>query len=150
MLYHGARHFNPRSLTGATRRQEQAVTFMSISIHAPLRERRKNPLPADCWSAISIHAPSRERLPRCKIISFSFLFQSTLPRGSDLSLLASAIFRHTDFNPRSLAGATWTIWNEWFRDEFQSTLPRGSDISVLKIIRIKRDFNPRSLAGATG
>ena len=35
------RHFNPRSLTGATRSRQWAVRCMHISIHAPLRERHR-------------------------------------------------------------------------------------------------------------
>ena len=76
-----------------------------ISIHAPSRERPLVMLLAFCTIAISIHAPSRER--PC--------FHS---RKISLS----------NFNPRSLAGATC--------GSFKSrTTPE--------------DFNPRSLAGAT-
>ena len=49
------------SAWGAIRRQEQAVTFMSISIHAPSRERLPPLYPPQDCSLISIHAPSRER-----------------------------------------------------------------------------------------
>ena len=54
-------------------------------------------------------------------------FQSTLPRGSDVSGLS----RKESFAP------------------FQSTLPRGSDVSEEKSYSRFLDFNPRSLAGAT-
>ncbi len=55
------------------------------------------------------------------------LFQSTLPRGSDI-LTCGALKNEGNFNPRSLAGAT-----------IRRFLSR----------RCKYDFNPRSLAGAT-
>ena len=76
-------------------------------------------------------------------------FQSTLPRGSDSSAargslraadfnprsLAGATFREAfqiqrwyDFNPRSLAGATMVSVGDFSSELFQSTLPRGSDI----------------------
>ena len=58
---------------------------------------------------------------------FLFLFQSTLPRGSDqiFRTLQASI---RDFNPRSLAGAT------------------RADLTYQQGIN---NFNPRSLAGAT-
>ena len=77
----------------------------------------------------------------------------------------------TDFNPRSLAGATSRHASICFLSEFQSTLPRGSDIrfapwerklyisihapsrerhmDARQITYPSSDFNPRSLAGAT-
>ena len=98
--------------------------------------------------SISIHAPSRERPLTRPIIQPCSVFQSTLPRGSDrllfdhfqamcgISIHAPSRERHSrqhlrlpfsDFNPRSLAGATVvTITREPFLI-FQSTLPRGSD-----------------------
>ena len=76
-------HFNPRSLAGATRHYLQRLLAVLISIHAP----------------------SRERLMAIMIVRFDFIFQSTLPRGSDN---VSPIFY------------TSIIL-------FQSTLPRGSD-----------------------
>ena len=78
-------NFNPRSLAGATYSNEPDWGNGSISIHAPSRER-----PHDLWDAleylkISIHAPSRER-------------HHAVPRLKNLK---------SNFNPRSLAGATW-------------------------------------------
>ena len=56
----------------------------------------------------------------------------------------------SDFNPRSLAGATceqgYSVENI---AEFQSTLPRGSDLLHKAKYEVNIDFNPRSLAGAT-
>ena len=54
---------------------------------------------------ISIHAPSRERQTLYKRDLQLFIFQSTLPRGSDSSR-SYRPFRSGNFNPRSLAGAT--------------------------------------------
>ena len=77
------------------------------------------------------------------------LFQSTLPRGSDIhsSVLASLLFKN--FNPRSLAGATIDARGGTRYTEFQSTLPRGSDSNIVKRDTRQSNFNPRSLAGAT-
>ena len=107
-------HFNPRSLTGATFDIHVFSTQISISIHAPSRERR-------CCS-ISIGIPH--------------IFQSTLPRGSDCnSLLVKSYY--VNFNPRSLAGATGRCCHRGLPCRFQSTLPRGSDVifATFKILR---------------
>ena len=55
-------YFNPRSLAGATIADTCRFRFVKISIHAP----------------------SRERLARSPRLRSSILFQSTLPRGSDV------------------------------------------------------------------
>ena len=100
-------------------------------------------------TCISIHAPSRERLIVLMLKHYIFLFQSTLPRGSDYSA-GDRGKNFTDFNPRSLAGATTTEWDfVGKRYKFQSTLPRGSDLSRTYEIFYRGNFNPRSLAGAT-
>ena len=77
------RHFNPRSLAGATidclaenaaklfqstlprgsdRRWKKRLSTATISIHAPSRERRLKIMYPCAMQRISIHAPSRERL----------------------------------------------------------------------------------------
>ena len=56
----------------------------------------------------------------------------------------------SDFNPRSLAGAT--PYGQSFSsvgDRFQSTLPCGSDLLLSFQPLAIDNFNPRSLAGAT-
>ena len=99
----------------------------TISIHAPSRERHKHSTNHFPCNLISIHAPSRERLSLA-YSSFSIsLFQSTLPRGSDLPA-GCLIDTPVNFNPRSLAGATKR--------------------SIREICNYLY-FNPRSLAGAT-
>ena len=98
-------YFNPRSLAGATQLRFQQIRLIFISIHAP----------------------SRERLLSVEAVTQTILFQSTLPRGSDL---ASFVLRHgvsisihapsrerhiSALHQRHIIG-------------FQSTLPRGSDL----------------------
>ena len=99
------RHFNPRSLAGATHFLDLTSLLNSISIHAPSRERRR-------LSSVS---------------SVMHGFQSTLPRGSDRG--EKFYWKNfTDFNPRSLAGATTNcLCCKRVPNVFQSTLPRGSD-----------------------
>ena len=79
------RNFNPRSLAGATPERSNVIHDYHISIHAPSRERPSAPIPG-----------------RRDILTF----QSTLPRGSDHQTNAANISSTTNFNPRSLAGAT--------------------------------------------
>ena len=99
------RHFNPRSLAGATGETKAVKDVLKISIHAPSRERLGWTFGDQDVYLISIHAPSRERLqgfsPSVRLRDFNprslagatmvrqkkchllFIFQSTLPRGSD-------------------------------------------------------------------
>ncbi len=56
------RHFNPRSLAGATANVGQYISNLVISIHAPSRERQNYKYNIFSIIRISIHAPSRERL----------------------------------------------------------------------------------------
>ena len=76
-------NFNPRSLAGATVKAVMDRMIASISIHAPLRERLVKGNWDKAVKYISIHAPLRERHYRLS-------------------------WKHpwTNFNPRSLAGAT--------------------------------------------
>ena len=97
---------------------------------------------------ISIHAPSRERQYAPGRIRVKAKFQSTLPRGSD-KLSITFRFTQSDFNPRSLAGATTQFKLNQASSKFQSTLPRGSDRRCLHLWYRRCNFNPRSLAGAT-
>ena len=122
-----------------------------ISIHAPSRERQRwyltcysgwnfNPRSLagatdiskaiERYGAISIHAPSRERPSTASLSCSTGIFQSTLPRGSDLiatrafpggisiSIHAPSRERHFHVNSRG------------YCCKFQSTLPRGSDSRV--------------------
>ena len=192
----GINNFNPRSLAGATVHGVQAgckaVQFQStlprgsdknrrclaavhrdISIHAPSRERQIVSKQYQTHKKISIHAPSRERHEYRKYHANQQLFQSTLPRGSDMHFVArwQAVFVisiHAPSRERQLAA--WPICAS--SRKFQSTLPRGSDrfavalaciILLISIHAPSRErhwrrgqyapavanFNPRSLAGAT-
>ena len=98
---------------------------------------------------ISIHAPLRERRRRKIFMHKAELFQSTLPCGSDSSLQSLTSLKPY-FNPRSLAGATMSEFFTptgfcisihaplrerprqslylCFTSQFQSTLPCGSDL----------------------
>ena len=98
-------HFNPRSLAGATL---YAIVTRALS-------------------GISIHAPLRERQCRTSGKSGTYIFQSTLPCGSDL-------------------GPDGHVPQDQL---FQSTLPCGSDQRQWYDNRHACYFNPRSLAGAT-
>ena len=119
--------FNPRSLAGATRIQLRPSVCKSISIHAPSRERPLTLPYTRSVIAISIHAPSRERPSATSFIRLATVFQSTLPRGSDLGfsnkfaddleISIHAPSRERHHHPKRNDDD----------EEFQSTLPRGSD-----------------------
>ena len=102
-------YFNPRSLAGATKAVRVSSNEFEISIHAPSRERRQQP-GQGAESTCNFNPRSLAGATPSKSLAFlTFLFQSTLPRGSD---------RRQDMD-------RVTIWL------FQSTLPRGSDAAVL-------------------
>ena len=108
-------NFNPRSLAGATQNPTLLLSTATISIHAPSRERPR--------LMIGLYAVS--------------IFQSTLPRGSDARNTACKS-TCSNFNPRSLAGATAVISSSIFSLKFQSTLPRGSDVKQLLESRVQQ------------
>ena len=119
-------NFNPRSLAGATADKTLKYIYITISIHAPLRERHDVLRGYQQPAPISIHAPLRER---------------RRPPPDTHS--------EVHFNPRSLAGATCGIVLDTSygyisihaplrerpllqalmpeQPAFQSTLPCGSD-----------------------
>ena len=73
---------------GSDQQEMQRQQEMQISIHAPSRERQMDIAQRLVLIRISIHAPSRERLI-CRLFAFcQIVFQSTLPRGSDLRLFS--------------------------------------------------------------
>ena len=143
-------YFNPRSLAGATSPFGTQKTLRNISIHAPSRER-----PSTCFVTVPITVfqstlPRGSDLHQNRYCQKSIQFQSTLPRGSDNKRLAARPTVFQDFNPRSLAGATTATGINFIISLFQSTLPRGSDSATEeKSYSRFLDFNPRSLAGAT-
>ena len=164
-------YFNPRSLAGASTLLVARLCNRVISIHAPSRERvgfrnaignsidfnprslagaNVEPFSKYGMGAISIHAPSRERLMTLYGSLPTWIFQSTLPRGSEDPHELEGILRE-NFNPRSLAGAINVAKDRDltapisihapsreraggrktmnFDALFQSTLPRGSESS---------------------
>ena len=100
------KHFNPRSLTGATLFDENYVVMEYISIHAPSRERRLLFDHFQAMCGISIHAPSRERL------------YIAMRHNKTLSISIHAPSRERPSQPY-LSNST--------HQKFQSTLPHGSD-----------------------
>ena len=62
-----------------------------ISIHAPSRERPGYFIFSSVHRNISIHAPSRERLKLMIGPFVAFIFQSTLPHGSDWLILPKSL-----------------------------------------------------------
>ena len=106
---------------------EEYKTHENISIHAPLRERPLKKGADPNFVKISIHAPLRERRYGMVYTSKTRSFQSTLPYGSDSDIKVTCTGFH-DFNPRSLTGATFSQTPQGSPlSEFQSTLPYGSD-----------------------
>ena len=110
---------------GATVRAEKAEASLTVSIHAPVWERRR----------------IKTDTIRTK------LFQSTLPCGSDPAKAAS--------DPSLAVSIHAPVWERqityFFRGvftPFQSTLPCGSDFLFIFFLRL-RGFNPRSRVGAT-
>ena len=101
---------------------------LTISIHAPSRERRQASTDNGSFGRISIHAPSRERL--CK--------HSNYHRTP------------SDFNPRSLAGATVIDVAEDKSTVISIHAPSRERRFFFRTCNGAKDFNPRSLAGATG
>ena len=126
-LTESVRDFNPRSLTGATSYWDNRLVSDFISIHAPSRERQK-------------FSPLLRRLT---------LFQSTLPHGSDHSLLLQGL-QYLYFNPRSLTGATNYLHCVLCNDTCISIHAPSRERPQANIRRSVFDnFNPRSLTGAT-
>ena len=109
-----------------------ASYFLAISIHAPSRERRFRHAAAAATQDISIHAPSRER--RVTGLIFIMLECISIHAPSrERPQEEKSYSRFLDFNPRSLAGATFRTRQMKVGVLFQSTLPRGSDIAFAKI-----------------
>ena len=97
--------FNPRSRVGATRTLQRIREKYIVSIHAPAWERPVVLAGKRRAQTVSIHAPAWERQPSISSLTTLSLFQSTLPRGSDVAVTASSAALKC-FNPRSRVGAT--------------------------------------------
>ena len=119
-----------------------------MSIHAPLRGRRRRGKRTGRTGTISIHAPLRGRLITMISPPTSTGFQSTPPCGGDWRPVRRAVKMHY-FNPRPLAGATATLWRFLGRSEISIHAPlRGRRLLTVTSAR-NFNFNPRPLAGAT-
>ena len=113
---------------------EKELTDLIISIHAPSRERPPSasslPLPADFNPRSLAGATITLRQAKTGAENFNprslagatikiqkklklIIFQSTLPRGSDVFCSSSRCLL-SDFNPRSLAGATTKAVVKWY------------------------------------
>ena len=103
------------------------ATITQISIHAPSRERPILTTFSPHSHNISIHAPSRERLILFLMNGFVTNFNPRSLAGATRYIDHKGDLQH-HFNPRSLAGATFK-GSKCFLNRFifQSTLPRGSD-----------------------
>ena len=101
------------------------------------------------YLSISIHAPLRERQGTPDAEGVRQVFQSTLPYGSDqLALFGFSSLTH--FNPRSLAGATVLNKEIYAQGNISIHAPsRERRYAVCFGIIFFSNFNPRSLAGAT-
>ena len=119
---------------------------------------------------ISIHAPLRERPVALHVVPTLAVFQSTLPRGSDIITIPN-IYKFYNFNPRSLAGATYEMQSFLIKimisihapsrerlygsgyAEFALVISIHAPSRERRLILFKGNaygyFNPRSLAGAT-
>ena len=83
------------------------------------------------------------------ILSMIIIFQSTLPRGSDVTIRPKSLQRG-NFNPRSLAGATKSTLTPLIElIDFNPRSLAGATLHCLHDRICRCDFNPRSLAGAT-
>ena len=123
----------------------------------------------DDKSCISIHAPSRERHQLADLAFQHYVFQSTLPHGSD-NIGVDRWLQSVYFNPRSLTGATSVAERLRSRQyisihapsrerRFYYNLATKARISIhapsrerlMKEVPLKTpyNFNPRSLTGAT-
>ena len=171
VLIRSYKHFNPRSLAGATKHGVIVWVSLKISIHAPLRERRYRMmftlLHIAYFNPRSLAGATSTKL----IIYASLKFQSTLPCGSDRGLekdlktkdlisihaplrerlvVLLTFFLLTYFNPRSLAGATLVRLKRGVCIMISIHAPLRERLLVAFLVIDLLNFNPRSLAGATG
>ena len=143
-----SRYFNPRSLAGAT-----LLCRLSSMLHL-----FQSTLPSgsdDTQAAqhlrrrISIHAPLRERLNRYFGKNQIFVISIHAPLRERRRAAAHAE-RASHFNPRSLAGATKMVKEAAEAKAISIHAPlRERLVMLVLVIIVLTHFNPRSLAGAT-
>ena len=143
--------FNPRSREGRPALDSYTPPVITISIHAPRRERRADGYERlDVRGHISIHAPAKgatapfSEFPRC-----SADFNPRSREGSDI-LTARKDEHCFHFNPRSREGSDETApFHTAAQLVFQSTLPRRERPDNTSVPRIHpHHFNPRSREGS--
>ena len=168
-FWHGY-YFNPRSLAGATFPPSSVIIGITISIHAPSRERpatadesagkcaisihapsrERHSAQFECVPSlgISIHAPSRERLAAATLAIKLTLFQSTLPRGSDEGWRDddAKIVISIHAPSRERLALTGNVNAAIIL--FQSTLPRGSDVGMCPAQSISAEFQSTLARGS--
>ena len=121
------RDFNPRSLAGATVAANDLAVMCKFQSTLPRGSDQASTRHSFSAVLISIHAPSRERL------SFKRLLNCL-----------------KNFNPRSLAGATYTaVAESSISQDFNPRSLAGATNAARIVDNYIKDFNPRSLAGAT-
>ena len=121
----------------------------SISIHAPSRERRCSQCGSEVQNYISIHAPSRERLDDIKPYIDTVEFQSTLPRGSDHSTRFRPSLAGISIHAPSRERPIRFLTTCWMLSNFNPRSLAGATSTRLRRKNLRHYFNPRSLAGAT-
>ena len=165
-------HFNPRSLTGATTSTTGIIPALHHFNPRSLTGATDDKIKVMYTIGISIHAPSRERPLRRYERHIYYIFQSTLPHGSDHQAklfwkFCKEISIHAPSRERPLLENTSVcitdtisihapsrerpsrISQALFYQQFQSTLPHGSDRGRTRTYKYVYHFNPRSLTGAT-
>ena len=165
-----APYFNPRSLAGATLRVIGMPEQIAISIHAPSRERPlsgctslplvlfQSTLPRGSdlgiffvilYDKISIHAPSRERL------CLPFTFQTSIgisihaPSRERLQAIGKEPF-WKEISIHAPSRERHRVWLQCLRTAGISIhAPSRERLTSAYSGTYNSDFNPRSLAGAT-
>ena len=121
----------------------------NISIHAPSRERQQRLHNCPTSLQISIHAPSRERL--LDKVAYNTSGSNFNPRslaGATMTSPLSWMPEH-NFNPRSLAGATIEAVQGLVNVIISIHAPSRERRLLWLRQAYASNFNPRSLAGAT-
>ena len=123
-----------------------------ISIHAPSRERHDRVEQPAISGKISIHAPSRERQTvAVGAVGVPLNFNPRSLAGATW-LSPRSCSAGGNFNPRSLAGAT-PVWYSIYKQNKVISIhapSRERHLALMLRARVTCNFNPRSLAGATG
>ena len=121
---------------------------MTISIHAPSRERHRLCQVFFCLADFNPRSLTGATLPAANL---AFGVANFNPRSLTGATLPpdSSLVEVVHFNPRSLTGATFKTNGRIYSVSFQSTLPHGSDNPYTGEVDTNKYFNPRSLTGAT-